>query len=143
MFPQALSEVGSGDLVQTERARKAAARKSKMDADLDAESADLMEKKGVSTCITLYIVLCSILYFLVVDPLPNIYAYLRTPFICRPTVQFHFSCFLVYLILTLYLRTPSICSHLLCRCVCIMHTYSCTAWCTKGAGLGGPCLHGG
>ena len=35
------------DLVQEERARKAAVRKSKMDADLDAESADLQEKKGV------------------------------------------------------------------------------------------------
>ncbi len=33
--------------MQEERARKAAVRKSKMDADLDAESADLMEKKGV------------------------------------------------------------------------------------------------
>ena len=34
--------------MQEERARKAAVRKSKMDADLDAESADLQEKKGVS-----------------------------------------------------------------------------------------------
>ena len=45
---QALSEIESEDLVQEERARKAAVRKSKMDADLDAESADLQEKKGVS-----------------------------------------------------------------------------------------------
>ncbi len=48
---QALSEVESGDLVQQERARKAAVRKSKVDADLDAESADLMEKKGVTVSI--------------------------------------------------------------------------------------------
>lgn len=41
--------IESEDLVQEERARKAAVRKSKMDADLDAESADLQEKKGVST----------------------------------------------------------------------------------------------
>ena len=34
--------------MQEERARKAAVRKSKVDADLDAESADLQEKKGVS-----------------------------------------------------------------------------------------------
>ena len=47
---QALSEIESEDLVQEERARKAAVRKSKMDADLDAESADLQEKKGVSSC---------------------------------------------------------------------------------------------
>ena len=40
--------IESEDLVQEERARKAAVRKSKMDADLDAESADLQEKKGVS-----------------------------------------------------------------------------------------------
>lgn len=39
--------IESEDLVQEERARKAAVRKSKMDADLDAESADLQEKKGV------------------------------------------------------------------------------------------------
>ena len=45
---QALSEVGSEDLVQEERTRKAAVRKSRMDADLDAESADLQEKKAVS-----------------------------------------------------------------------------------------------
>ena len=45
---KALSEIESEDLVQEERARKAAVRKSKMDADLDAESADLQEKKGVS-----------------------------------------------------------------------------------------------
>ena len=45
---QALSEIESEDLVQEERARKAAVRKSKVDADLDAESADLQEKKGVS-----------------------------------------------------------------------------------------------
>ena len=48
MVIQALSEIESEDLVQEERARKAAVRKSKMDADLDAESADLQEKKGVS-----------------------------------------------------------------------------------------------
>ncbi len=35
-------------MVQEERARKAAVRKSKMDADLDAESEELKEKKGVS-----------------------------------------------------------------------------------------------
>ena len=46
-FLQALSLIESEDLVQEERARKAAVRKSKMDADLDAESADLQEKKGV------------------------------------------------------------------------------------------------
>ena len=89
MFPQALSEVGSGDLVQTERARKAAARKSKMDADLDAESADLMEKKGVSTslhCVVYFIFSLLTLYLIFT-------LYLRTPFICRPTVQFHFSRF--------------------------------------------------
>lgn len=40
--------IESEDLVQEERARKAAVRKSKMDADLDAESANLQEKKGVS-----------------------------------------------------------------------------------------------
>ena len=39
----------SEDLVQEERARKAAARKSRMESDLDAESADLQEKKGVRT----------------------------------------------------------------------------------------------
>lgn len=48
--PQALSIIEGEDLVQEERARKAAVRKSKMDADLDAESADLQEKKGVSQC---------------------------------------------------------------------------------------------
>ena len=37
----------SDDLVKVERDRKAAVRKSKVDADLDAESADLQEKKGV------------------------------------------------------------------------------------------------
>ena len=35
-------------MVQEERTRKAAVRKSRMDADLDAESADLQEKKAVS-----------------------------------------------------------------------------------------------
>ncbi len=45
---QALSLIESEDIVQEERSRKAAVRKSKMDADLDAESADLQEKKGVS-----------------------------------------------------------------------------------------------
>ena len=45
---QALSEVESEDLVQEERTRKAAVRRSRMDADLDAESADLQEKKAVS-----------------------------------------------------------------------------------------------
>jgi hypothetical protein len=49
-FLKALSEIESEDLVQEERARKAAVRKSKVDADLDAESADLQEKKGVSAC---------------------------------------------------------------------------------------------
>ena len=34
-------------MVQEERARKAAVRKSRMESDLDAESADLQEKKGV------------------------------------------------------------------------------------------------
>ena len=46
--PQALSAVESEDLVQEERARKAKVRKSKMESDLDAESSDLQEKKGVS-----------------------------------------------------------------------------------------------
>lgn len=45
---QALSLIESEDLVQEERARKAAVRKSKMDANLDAESAHLQEKKGVN-----------------------------------------------------------------------------------------------
>lgn len=40
--------IESEDLVQEERARKAAVRKSKMDANLDAESAHLQEKKGVN-----------------------------------------------------------------------------------------------
>ena len=35
-------------MVQEERARKAAVRKSRMESDLDAENADLKEKKGVS-----------------------------------------------------------------------------------------------
>ena len=35
-------------MVQEERARKAAVRKSRMESDLDAENADLQEKKGVS-----------------------------------------------------------------------------------------------
>ena len=45
---QALSEVESEDMVQEERARKAAVRKSRMESELDAENADLQEKKGVS-----------------------------------------------------------------------------------------------
>ena len=48
-FFQALSAVESEDLVQEERARKAAVRKSRMESDLDAESADLQEKKGVGS----------------------------------------------------------------------------------------------
>ena len=56
---QALSEIESEDLVQEERARKAAVRKSKMDADLDAESADLQEKKGVSPCTLFVYLTCS------------------------------------------------------------------------------------
>ena len=39
----------SEDLVQEERARKAAVRKSRMESELDAENADLQEKKGVSS----------------------------------------------------------------------------------------------
>ena len=35
-------------MVHEERARKAAVRKSRMESDLDAENADLQEKKGVS-----------------------------------------------------------------------------------------------
>jgi len=46
---KALSELGSEDLVQEERTRKAAVRKSRMDADLDAESADLQEKKALGS----------------------------------------------------------------------------------------------
>lgn len=34
--------------MQEERARKAAVRKSRMESELDAENADLQEKKGVS-----------------------------------------------------------------------------------------------
>ena len=45
---QALSMVESEDIVQEERARKAAVRKSRMESDLDAENADLQETKGVS-----------------------------------------------------------------------------------------------
>ena len=41
----------SEDLVQEERARKAAVRKSRMESELDAENADLQEKKGVSELI--------------------------------------------------------------------------------------------
>ena len=41
-------EIEDEDLVQEERVRKAAVRKSKMETDLDAESAVLEEKKGVS-----------------------------------------------------------------------------------------------
>ena len=48
LSPQSLSEVESEDMVQEERARKAAVRKSRMESDLDAENADLQEKKGVS-----------------------------------------------------------------------------------------------
>ena len=44
MVIQALSEIESEDLVQEERARKAAVRKSKMDADLDAESKNRQSK---------------------------------------------------------------------------------------------------
>jgi hypothetical protein len=40
--------VESEDMVQEERARKAAVRKSRMESDLDAENADLQEKKGAS-----------------------------------------------------------------------------------------------
>ncbi len=117
VFPQALSEVESGDLVQTERARKAAARKSKMDADLDAESADLMEKKGVSTCIH------------------------QT---CH-VVNLVFSFLTLYLIYTLYLRTPFICRSLLYswHALCTFMCTALAAWCTEGVRLGGPCLHGG
>lgn len=46
---KALSAMESEDLVQEERARKAAARKSRMESDLDAESADLQEKKGLGS----------------------------------------------------------------------------------------------
>ncbi|CAI8023511.1 U5 small nuclear ribonucleoprotein 200 kDa helicase [Geodia barretti] len=45
---KALSMVESEDIVQEERARKAAVRKSRMESDLDAENADLQEKKGVT-----------------------------------------------------------------------------------------------
>lgn len=44
---KSLSEVETEDLVKEERARKAAARKSKMDSDLNAEDADEQEKKAV------------------------------------------------------------------------------------------------
>ena len=47
LTPKALSDVESEDMVQEERARKAAVRKSRMESDLDAENADLQEKKGV------------------------------------------------------------------------------------------------
>ena len=45
---KSLSEIETEDLVKEERARKAAARKSKMDSDLNAEDADEQEKKAVS-----------------------------------------------------------------------------------------------
>ena len=45
---RSLSEIETEDLVKEERARKAAARKSKMDSDLNAEDADEQEKKAVS-----------------------------------------------------------------------------------------------
>jgi len=44
---KALSKIEGEDLVQEELARKAAARKSRVDADLDAEDASQQEKKGV------------------------------------------------------------------------------------------------
>jgi pre-mRNA-splicing helicase BRR2 len=46
---KALSDVESEDMVQEERARKAAVRKSRMESDLDAENADLQEKKGLGS----------------------------------------------------------------------------------------------
>ncbi|KAL5471241.1 hypothetical protein EMCRGX_G029336, partial [Ephydatia muelleri] len=46
---KALQEVETEDIVQEERARKAAVRKSKMESDLDAEDADLQEKKGLGS----------------------------------------------------------------------------------------------
>ena len=71
LFLQALSEVESEDLVQEERARKAAVRKSRMESELDAENADLQEKKGVSELILcihtnisilrVYVSLCTVL----------------------------------------------------------------------------------
>lgn len=61
----------SEDLVQEERARKAAVRKSRMESELDAENADLQEKKGVSELILcihtnisrlrVYVSLCTVL----------------------------------------------------------------------------------
>ena len=50
-FSQALSEIEDEDIVQEERARKAAARKSKMETDLSAEDADQQEKKAVKKSI--------------------------------------------------------------------------------------------
>jgi len=44
---KALSKIEGEDLVQEELARKAAARKSRVDADLDAEDASQQEKKAV------------------------------------------------------------------------------------------------
>ena len=63
--------------MQEERARKAAVRKSKMDADLDAESADLQEKKGVSQtsvfCDERYISALTTITSLPVNPLSDHY----------------------------------------------------------------------
>ena len=44
---KALSKIEDEDLVQEELARKAAARKTRVDAELDAEDASQQEKKGV------------------------------------------------------------------------------------------------
>ena len=48
------SEVEAEDLVQEERDRKAAARKSKMETDLIAEDADLQEKKAVGFSVNFF-----------------------------------------------------------------------------------------
>ena len=50
-----LSKIEDEDLVQEELVRKAAARKSRVDADLDAEDASQQEKKGVRACMISYV----------------------------------------------------------------------------------------
>ena len=50
---KALSKIEDEDLVQEELARKAAARKTRVDADLDAEDASQQEKKGVRRALSL------------------------------------------------------------------------------------------
>ena len=54
-----LSEIRSENLVQEEKTRKAQARRSRMGAELDAEDAELAEKKGVCLRVCVRVCCCA------------------------------------------------------------------------------------